>query len=207
MQESIEKIYYTGLETQIDEKMSIYLRGKHLQYRQLIAETNRMVKEYPAIVKILEDDGEIRLSGTEHKKLKEYLQARDKMEQIERQYYFYYGQSMAISYRWIMERLKKELREEKGSTSESRDEMLELLMEGRVDMAEQEYISISQEYRDCIEEVSHYERAVKKLDLSKEEAGVIDDYTSALAGKYILRSDYMYRCGMKDALILLNMNE
>ena len=207
MQESIEKMYYIGLETQIDEKMSIYLKKNHLQYRQLSEKAHRMEKEYPVIVKVMEEDSEVHLSSTEHGKLKEYLQARDKMEQIERQYYFYYGQSMAISYRWIIERLKKELSEEKDSISETRDDMLELLMEGRADMAEQEFVCSSKEYRDCIEEVKQYEKTVRDMDFSKEEAGIIDSYTSALIGKYILRSDYMYRCGMKDALILLNMIE
>lgn len=207
MQKSMDKVYFGGMEIEIDQKMHSYLRENHPEYSKLCKKCYELSKEYPVISHVLENDGEIYIDGMDHQKVKEYLQLRDAMESIERQYYFYYGQSTALSFQWFIEKLKNEMCEKHDHISEIKDEMLTLLMEGRVDMAEQEYISSSKEYRDCIEEETRYAKAVSELELPKEVKEILDEYIAALLGKYILRSDYMYRCGMKDAMILFNMIE
>lgn len=205
MQESIETMYYDGWDARIDEQVSVYLRKNHLQYQQLSEREHKLVEEYPMITKVMETDGELYLNEAEHQALKDYLQTLSGMEELERQYYFYYGQSMAISYRWTLDRLKNNIAGKKDNISEARDIMLELLMQARVDEAEQEYASTCKEYQDSIQEIKDYHNAFLEMDIPKETARFIEDYVVAVYTKYNLLSDFMYQYGMRDALILLNM--
>lgn len=153
----------------------------------------------------MDGDNGCQMNAQEHQALIEYLQLRDAMEQIERQYHFYYGQAMAISNRWTLSRIRQTIETELNAITEKKGIMLTLLTQARVDEAEQEFLSKCQEYRDQIQEIQKYHNKFIALDIPKELAGFVEEYIVAIHTRYGLLNDFMYRYGMQDAIILLDM--
>lgn len=76
----MEASYHTLMEriseqfAEIDGDMVMELRSNSTKYSGIKNQIRQLDQEYPAIQRLLEDEGEIHLSADEHKALLDYLQ-------------------------------------------------------------------------------------------------------------------------------------
>lgn len=56
------------------------LLAEHEEYQTFCAKRKELLNQYPVIEKLLDDNGEVRISEQEHQAVLEYLQVRDKIE-------------------------------------------------------------------------------------------------------------------------------
>ena len=59
------------------------LLAEHEEYQTFCAKRKELLNQYPVIEKLLDDNGEVRISEQEHQAVLEYLQVRDKIENKE----------------------------------------------------------------------------------------------------------------------------
>lgn len=98
MYTQLEELWMDAIETKVGEQIVTYLRGKHSEYQDIGKRQKKLIENYPMLLTVLDGDGEITLNADEHRAFKEYLANRDDMERLEREYYYYYGQSHVFSY-------------------------------------------------------------------------------------------------------------
>jgi hypothetical protein len=67
-------------------------------YHALFRESDSLQAEFPAIMNVLEGEGEISLTAEEHAALVRYLAARQEMEDAERQHIFFRGHADNFAY-------------------------------------------------------------------------------------------------------------
>ena len=143
----------------------------------------------------------VELTAQEHEALNELLQLENKKSLIEREYYFYTGQSMLFSYRGMLARLKRAL--EDSDRDKAVDQVLELLMDQRLDDLEEELESESTDYISALEDVTHQEENISNMNLSKEIRQQVDRYVTAVDRRWILFAESLYTAGMRDMLALI----
>ena len=66
------------------------LLAEHEEYQTFCAKRKELLNQYPVIEKLLDDNGEVRISEQEHQAVLEYLQVRDKIENKVRLYHYLY---------------------------------------------------------------------------------------------------------------------
>ena len=74
------------------------LLAEHEEYQTFCAKRKELLNQYPVIEKLLDDNGEVRISEQEHQAVLEYLQVRDKIENKERLYHYLYGHIHCYEY-------------------------------------------------------------------------------------------------------------
>ena len=203
MQEELDAAWLDTWELKVDEKVTTYLRENHALYGELEGKQKELGKKYSAIRKFFDRNTGISLSGEEHKAIIEYIQTAGNTERIEREYCFYFGQSLAFSYGQMLSRLKEELCRPEPKSTEVKNQMLDLMTEGRVEEAEKELKRTSEGYRACLEELAEKEKIVEEINLSREDMKLLEAYMEVANYRWILCSEYLYRCGMEDMLRLL----
>ena len=187
------------LDEKVDQKVCEYLREHHAEYRDTKQKMKELMEHYPNLQTVLETDEAVTLTAEEHEILNTYFQLESSAELLEREYYFYMGQSMMFSYGSMLAKLKKEIMNpEEGVTGH----LLDFFIKTRSDELENELIEQNQQYREAIDEIRKYEEEIQKLNLPKAVRIQIDRYVSAVNWRWVLCWDFLYRSGMKDILLL-----
>ena len=118
------------LDEKVDQKVCEYLREHHAEYRDTKQKMKELMEHYPNLQTVLETDEAVTLTAEEHEILHTYFQLESSAELLEREYYFYMGQSMMFSYGSMLAKLKKEIMNpEEGNTGC----LLDFFMETRTD--------------------------------------------------------------------------
>lgn len=94
MHMKFDELWMDALDMRVSEQIVIYLKDYHQEYRDTSRRQRELLEQYP----VLDGDGTVTLNADEHCAFKEYLVNRDDMEQLEREYFYYYGQSHVFSY-------------------------------------------------------------------------------------------------------------
>ena len=187
------------LDEKVDQKVCEYLREHHAEYRNTKQKIKELMEQYPNVQAVFESDDAVALTTEEHEILHTYFQLESGVELIEREYYFYMGQSMMFSYGSMLAKLKKEIMNpEEGVTGH----LLDFFLETRADELEEELREQNQQYREALDEIKKYEEEIQKLNLPKAARVQIDRYVSAVNWRWVLCLDFLYRSGMKDILLL-----
>ena len=189
------------LDEKIEEKVCKYLESKHPEYRSIKEQIRVLLQQNPKIREILGLDGEMALTVPEHKALNKVLQLENKKNLIEREYYFYMGQAMGFSYKAMLAEMRRAL--EDSSRDRAVDQVLEMIMDSRLDDLEEKLKTESQEYSNALEEVSRQEESFYNMDLSKEKRVQVDRYVTAVNQRWILYAEALYTAGMRDMLALI----
>lgn len=79
------------------------LREKDNEYQAFMSKGNLLQEEFPCIHQLIEEEGALSISGTEHQKILEYLHLRSEMEYRERLLYYWYGHLHCYEYMRKME--------------------------------------------------------------------------------------------------------
>ena len=123
------------LDEKVDQKLCVYLREHHAEYRNTKQKMKELMEQYPNVQAVFETDDAVTLTAEEHEILHTYFQLESGAELIEREYHFYMGQSMMFSYGSMLAKLKKEIMNpEEGATGR----LLDFFMETRTDELEKE---------------------------------------------------------------------
>lgn len=97
------------LDEKVEEKVCKYLNSKHPEYQGVKRQIRELLVQHPKINEVLDWNRAVELTAQEHEALNKLLQLENKKSLIEREYYFYTGQSMLFSYRGMLARLKRAL--------------------------------------------------------------------------------------------------
>ena len=189
------------LDEKIEEKVCKYLESKHPEYRSIKEQIRVLLRQNPKIREVLGLDGEMALTIPEHEVLNKVLQLENKKNLIEREYYFYTGQAMGFSYRAMLAEMRRAL--EDSSRDKDVDQVLEMIMDSRLDDLEEKLKTESQEYSNALEEVSRQEESFYNMNLPKEKRVQVDRYVTAVNQRWILYAEALYTAGMRDMLALI----
>ena len=189
------------LDEKIEEKVCKYLESKHPEYRSIKEQIRVLLQQNPKIREILGLDGEMALTVPEHKALNKVLQLENKKNLIEREYYFYMGQAMGFSYKAMLAEMRRAL--EDSSRDRAVDQVLEMIMDSRLDDLEEKLKAENREYSNALEEVSRQEEILYNMNLPKEKRVQVDRYVTAVNQRWIVYAEALYTAGMRDILALI----
>lgn len=189
------------LDEKIEEKVCKYLELKQPEYRSIKEQIRVLLQQNPKIREVLGLDGEMVLTVPEHEALNKVLQLENKKNLIEREYYFYMGQAMGFSYRAMLAEMRRAL--EDSARDRDVDQMLEIIMNSRLDDLEEKLKAESREYSHALDEVSHQEERFYNMNLPKEKRVQVDRYVTAVNQRWILYAEALYTTGMRDMLALI----
>lgn len=188
------------LDEKIEEKVCKYLESKQPEYRSIKEQIRVLLSQNPKIKEVLGLDGEMALTVEEHEALNRVLQLENKKNLIEREYYFYMGQTMGFSYKIMLSALRRALEDSDRDSSVAH--VLEMIMDSRLDDLEEKLKAESQEYSNALEEVYHQEESFYNMNLPKEKRVQVDRYITAVNQRWILYAEALYTAGMRDMLAL-----
>jgi hypothetical protein len=83
---------------EIDSDICTGLRGRDEGYAALFHESDRLQADCPAIMKVLDGEGEVSLTADEHAALVRYLAVKQKMEDMERLVIYFCGHADGFAY-------------------------------------------------------------------------------------------------------------
>lgn len=189
------------LDEKIEEKVCKYLESKHPEYRSIKEQIKVLLQQHPIIRKIFGLDENVGLTAPEREALNKILQLENKKNLTEREYYFYMGQAMGFSYRIMLSELRRAL--EDSARDRSVDQVLEMIMDSRLDDLEEKLKTENREYSNALEEVSRQEEILYNMNLPKEKRVQVDRYVTAVNQRWILYAEALYTAGMRDMLALI----
>lgn len=189
------------LDEKIEEKVCKYLESKHPEYRSIKEQIRVLLRQNPKIREVLGLDGEMALTIPEREVLNKVLQLENKKNLIEREYYFYMGQTIGFSYIAMLAEMRRAL--DDSARDRKIDQVLEMIMDNRLDDLEEKLKAESQEYSNALEEVARQEECFYNLNLPKEKRIQVDQYVTAVNQRWILYAESLYIAGMRDILALI----
>jgi len=83
---------------EIENDIMADLQESSEEYDGLHQQLSELKARHPAVRKLLEGDGEVRLTAEEHAALKQITQLRFRLDDLERQQLYFRGHTDAISY-------------------------------------------------------------------------------------------------------------
>ncbi len=83
---------------EIDSDIVMDLWKTDEEYAQIKEQISKMKKQYPFIMQLLEEAGEIRLTAEEHETFVQYLRICRKLDDMERQRIYFRGHTDAVAY-------------------------------------------------------------------------------------------------------------
>ncbi|RHK21376.1 hypothetical protein DW074_14840 [Ruminococcus sp. AF46-10NS] len=148
------------------------------------------------------EEEEVNLTVTEHKKLIEHFDLEDRAERMERKYCFFLGQARMFSYGRMLAEIQDTVRK-RDIDDEINDELLDYVMDGRIDDVEMGLQAENLEYREALTEVNLQENMIQAMGLTKPVKKQVDAYVSAVNRRWILYVEQAYKAGMKDLARLI----
>lgn len=181
-----------------DRKVVTYLKKCHPKFDAILKKQNELAKNYSAITPFLNNEMPVSLTADEHKAILEYFKLREEMEYLIREYHFYLGQAIGFSGLQTLPRDKRNAKE----IGERKNQLLDILTEGRMESIENRLLSENQEYRQMDDDSIKKEEMIKSLHLPDEAEDAVDEYVSAVNSQWLLYSQLLYRYGLEDAMAL-----
>jgi hypothetical protein len=172
MHETLDELWLDALEIKVDEKVVRYLKAYHSEYQETLNRQTKLVQQYPIIKEVLEGDGCVSIDDKEHRAFKEFMANRDDMERLEREYYYYFGQSHIFSYGQTLRSLQKEIDPDRNVPRKER--LMKLLIEARTSDAELEFLKTDEEYQNRRNVSLQQEEILKAMNLPKEIMEQVD---------------------------------
>ena len=118
---------------------------EHPEYQDIEKRQEKLIRDYPMLLKAVDGDGAVTLNEKEHYALKEYLSNQDDMERLEKEYHYYYGQSNVFSYGRMLRSIQKEINPDGDMARKKK--LADMLIEARTSDAEMEFLKKDEEYQ------------------------------------------------------------
>lgn len=181
-----------------ENKICRYLEEYNEVYKEIQKQKSELQKKYSVLEKLFGTDATILLTDEEHKSLRKYLDLENKKELIEREYLFYLGQSMMLSYKSMLGKIRRDW---SGKRNISED-MLEFLTQTRIDELDQTIRAENKEFRELADRIAEKEKEIYELPVDAQVLQLINEYATALNQQWSLYTDYLYKEGIRDGLNL-----
>lgn len=201
MHMELDELWMDALDMRVSEQIVCYLRDYHQEYRDTLRRQKEMTEQYPMLIEALDGDGSVTLNEDEHRALKEYLANRDDMERLEREYYYYYGQSHVFSYGRLLKSLSREISPD-GAVARKK-KLVDMLVEARTNDAELEYLKTDEEYKQRRKIALQQEQILKAMNPPKDVIDQIERLTCSINDYWSRYSDLIYRYALEDILAFL----
>lgn len=181
-----------------EDKVRQYLERHHVHYQEIQEQKKNLRDKAPVLKKVFETDETILLTDEEHKMLRKYLELESRKELLEREYLFYLGQSLMLSYKAMLGKIRRDW---SGKRNISED-MLEFLTQIRIDELDQAIRTENKEFQELADRIAEKEKEIYELPVDAQILQLINEYATALNQQWSLYTDYLYKEGIRDGLNL-----
>ena len=193
-----DELWMEAVEGWVDKRVAVYLSRNHEEYQELRERAGDLSEKCPAIYPLIHGTGMIKLTSEEHRIFAEYLEVKDRIEQLEREYHYYLGLA-------TIQLLQDKMGLSEEEIDERRNRILELLADGRMEGSDRVFQSADAKNREGEERILELEKDLKELRLSEEIRRKIDSYVSAVNTQWLKYSEFMYQYGIQDILVFLRV--
>lgn len=195
-----DKIWAEMFEVVFDQRVVRYLLKSNPEYQELLDKRSLLLREYPVLDRLWDEESEIFLTEEEHKAFGNYMNLKSDVETLEREYFYFLGQADMRD----LNRLLTDLSEESKAPDSGNRRMciLEHLKDGRMDDADREFLE-NAEFRRRREQADKLGKRLDKMHLSKETRKAVDEYISAVETEWLCYGELAYQYGVEDMLTLL----
>ena len=198
-----DELWTEAVEGWADKKVKDYLHQNHEEYQKLWEESGSLCEEYPVIDSLVFGKEALKLTEAEHRIFVEYLNVKDMLGQLEKEYHYYLGLATTLPFEQIPRLVRDGIPSSVSEADERKSRILDLLTEGRLEGSDREFQSADERNRKSEEKLLELEEQMKSLGLPEETRNMIDNYVSAVNAQWLKYSEFMYRYGVKDMLALL----
>ena len=185
-----DELWAEAVEGWADKKVTVYLSRNHEEYKELRERAGNLCEKFSFIELLIHGEGAVELTSEEHCIFTEYLDVKDRIEQLEREYHYYLGLAVTAPLRQAVQPFQGEMDLAEDDADERKGRILDLLAEDIKNREDEKRILALEE-------------DLKKLELPEEVRRKIDSYVSAVNAQWLEYSEFMYRYGIKDILALL----
>lgn len=98
MPEQLDVLWLEEIEPHTDGKIIRYLRKHHEGYQDLQKKQEKLLRRYPVLISVINNEDEITLKQEEHHALKTFMTVRDEMDSIVMEYNYFFGQTSMLNY-------------------------------------------------------------------------------------------------------------
>jgi hypothetical protein len=206
MQMQLDELWLDALADKVDENVARYLKEHHPEYQETLDRQAGILKDYPVLMRVFEGTEDIEMDEQEHRAFREYMANRDDVERLEREYYYYYGQSHMFLYGKMMRRLQRDIgwkNDDPEGDEPRKKKLMDLLTEARTGDAELDFLKTDEEYCRRRSASTQQEKMLKEMKLPKEAMDQIDRVVNAHGDCWCRYSDLLYQYAVKDILALL----
>lgn len=200
MNKQFDELWMDAPDMRVSEQVVTYLKKYHQEYRDTSKRQWKIIEQYPALDEVLDGNGAITLNEEEHRAFKEYLANQDDMERLEKEYYYYYGQSNIFSYGHMLKTLNRGIGPDGAAT---RKKLMNLLIEARTSDSELEYLKTDEQYKQRRKTALEQEEILKAMNPSKELMDQIDLLTCAINDYWSRYYNLIYQYALEDILAFL----
>lgn len=179
----------------VDRKVVTYLKENHSQFEAILNEQSQLADEYPVIEPFLDGEDAMELTAEEHQAIIKYLDLRERIELLIREYHYYLGQAMNIP---GLQEYGIHLDGKQEAGENRTRELLDLLAGNQIEEADQMLRSSNPEYRMRVELESETQKVVSSLRKSEKLKYAIANYADAIHGRWLLFAKLFYQYAVED---------
>lgn len=201
MNRRLDELWLDALETKVDGQVVVYLKKNHPDYQDALERQEKLTKQYPILIPLLNGSEKITLSEEEHRALREYLANQDELAGLEKEYCYYFGQSNVFSYGRMLKKLYSEMHPE--GNQPVKKKLVDMILEERTCDAELEYLKNDKEYQKRRTEAAKQQEIFKEMSPPEEIEEQVDKITSSINDYWMRYSDMIYYSALSDILTFL----
>ena len=201
MNRRLDELWLDALETKVDGQVVVYLKKNHPDYQDTLERQEKLTKQYPILIPLLNGSEKITLSEEEHRALREYLANQDELAGLEKEYCYYFGQSNVFSYGRMLKKLYSEMHPE--GNQPIKKKLVDMILEERTCDAELEYLKNDKEYQKRRTEAAKQQENFKEMNPPEEIEEQVDKITSSINDYWMRYSDMIYYSALSDILTFL----
>ena len=201
MNRRLDELWLDALETKVDGQVVVYLKKNHPDYQDTLERQEKLTKQYPILIPLLNGSEKITLSEEEHRALREYLANQDELAGLEKEYCYYFGQSNVFSYGRMLKKLYSEMHPE--GNQPIKKKLVYMILEERTCDAELEYLKNDKEYQKRRTEAAKQQEIFKEMNPPEEIEEQVDKITSSINDYWMRYSDMIYYSALSDILTFL----
>ena len=128
-----DELWAEAVEGWADKKVTVYLSRNHEEYKELRVRAENLCEKFSFIELLIHGEGAVELTPEEHVIFAEYLDVKDRMEQLEREYHYYLGLAVTAPLRQAVQLFQGEMDLAEDDMDERKGSILDLLAEGRIE--------------------------------------------------------------------------
>ena len=125
MNKNLDALWLEEMEPHVDGKIIRYLRTHHERYGKLLLKHEELLKKYPALVSVINNDEEkITLNQEEHCALRRFMAVQNEMDSIVIRYSYFFGQARMFDYFEMLKDLYDKFKQDEGKKEERSDKRM-----------------------------------------------------------------------------------